>query len=130
MRKPENHEHPSTKTFAEAFGVSEEELRRQGIDPLDYARQRGALVRPGLGPFEPADETLWTQWRTWTLRFYAGAFITLGLFAVAYALRHHAMLRIATKTLAGVVGAIAVAMGVFGFSCWIRYWRARRSYRG
>jgi hypothetical protein len=32
-----------------------------------------------------------------------GAFITLGLFAVAYAVRHHAILRIAVKTLAGVV---------------------------
>lgn len=75
------------------------------------------------------DDDLWGRWRRWTLRFYAGAFIALALFAVAYAVRHHAILRIATKTLAGVVGAIAVAMGVFGFSCWVRYRRMRRSYR-
>ena len=73
------------------------------------------------------DEDLWGQWRRWSLRFYAGAFITLGLLAVAYAVRHHTILRIAMKTLAAVVGAVAVAMGVYGFSCWIRYRRARRT---
>src|SRR6266581_9688267 len=56
MREPGNHENLYTKTFVEAFGVSEEELRRRGIDPLDYARQRGVLVSPGLGPSELADE--------------------------------------------------------------------------
>ena len=52
------------------------------------------------------DDDLWGQWRRWTLRFYAGAFITLGLLAVAYAVRHHAILRIAMKTLAAAVGAV------------------------
>jgi hypothetical protein len=75
------------------------------------------------------DDDLWSRWRRWALRFYAGAFITLGLFAVAYAVRHHAILRIAMKTLAGVVGAVAVAMGVYGFGCWIRYRRARPTFR-
>lgn len=78
-------------------------------------------------PPPPADDDLWSRWRTWTLRFYVGAFITLALLAVARAVRHDAAARIAVKALAGVVGAIAVGMGVYGFSCWVR-WRRRRSY--
>ena len=74
----------------------------------------------------PVDEALWIRFRKWGLRFYAGAFITLGIFAVAYAVRHNDTARIAMKTLAGVVGGISIAMGVFGMSCWIRYARARR----
>lgn len=85
-------------------------------------------MSPGPGESARADE-LWTRFRTWGLRFYAGAFVTLGLFAVAYAVRHHADLRIAIKTLAGVVGAISVAMGAYGFRCWLRYRRAGRSSR-
>jgi hypothetical protein len=118
---------PFAKSFEEVFGVSEEELRRRGIDPLDYARERGVLVRPGLRELAPADEALWTRYRTWGLRFYGGAFVTLGLFAVAYAVRHHDALRIAMKTVAGVVGAISIAMGAYSLRCWIRYRRAGRS---
>jgi hypothetical protein len=79
---------------------------RRGCRPPDSVSDSG-LMR---------DERLWTQWRVWTLWLYAGAFIALGLFAIAYTVRHHAILRLATKTLAGVVGAIAVAMGVFGLA--------------
>jgi hypothetical protein len=79
-----------------------------------------------LGLSEQADETLWTQWRKWTLRFYAGFLITMGLFAVARAVRHHEILAVAAKTIAGVAGAIAVAMGVIGARYWHRYRRARR----
>jgi hypothetical protein len=54
------------------------------------------------------------------------AFVTLGIFAIAHAVRHDYAARIALKTLAGVLGAAAVAMGVYGFSCWASWVRARR----
>jgi hypothetical protein len=116
----------SSRSFSDVFGISEDELRRKGIDPLDFARERGALVRRGLGRLEPDDEKLWDRWRTWSLRFYAAAFVALGLLAVAYAFRHHDSLRIAFKTLAAIVGGTGIAMGQYGFVCWIRYVRARR----
>jgi hypothetical protein len=114
------------KPFVEAFGVSEEELRRQGIDPLEFAQERGAIVSPGLRRSGAADEELWTLYRRWGLRFYAGAFITLGFFAIAYALRHHEVLNIAVKTTAGVVGAVAISTGVIALGYWFRYAQARR----
>jgi hypothetical protein len=77
--------------------------------------------------FRDTDPELFGRWRTWGLRFYGGAFITLGLFAIAYAVRHHETLRIAVKVVAGVAGAISVAMGVYGFSFWVRWVHYRRA---
>jgi hypothetical protein len=64
--------------------------------------------------------------RRWGLRFYAGAFVSLGLFALAHAVRHHETLRIIAKGCAGAVGAIAVACGVIGYSYSVQ---ARRTAR-
>jgi hypothetical protein len=72
-------------------------------------------------------EDLRRKFRAWGLRFYAGAFVTLGLLAVARAVRHDATLRIAFKVLAGSAGAISVAMGVYSSSCHVRWRRYRRS---
>lgn len=66
------------------------------------------------------------QWRRWMLRFYALAFVTLGIFAVADAFRHDEILNIAFRAIAGVVGAVAVAMGVVGMVYGIRARRVRR----
>jgi hypothetical protein len=74
-----------------------------------------------------------TEWRSqrrafrrWGLRFYAGAFVSLGLFALARAVRHQDMLRIIAKGFAGAVGAVAVTCGVIGYSYSVR---ARRTAR-
>ena len=64
--------------------------------------------------------------RRWGLRFYAGAFLSLGLFAVARAVRHHDTLCVIAKGCAGVVGAIAVTCGVIGYAYSVR---ARRTAR-
>jgi hypothetical protein len=68
------------------------------------------------------------RFRRWGLRFYAGAFLTLGLFALAHALRHHETWRIVAKGCAGVVGAVAVTCGVISYGYGVRAKRtARRS---
>ena len=77
--------------------------------------------------FHWTDPDLFRRWRTWGLRFYAGWFITLGLLAVAYAVRHHDTLRAAVTVLAGIVGGCSVAMGVYGFSFWTRWVHYRRA---
>ena len=60
------------------------------------------------------------------LRAYALGFAALGLFAVAYALRHHHALYVAAKVLAGVVGFTCVALGALSTSYAIRASRVRR----
>jgi hypothetical protein len=45
------------------------------------------------------------------LRAYGLGFVALGLFAIAYALRHHHSLYVAANVVAGVVGFTCVALG-------------------
>src|SRR5437870_8538808 len=70
--------------------------------------------------------SLWQGFRRWGLRFYAGAFISIGFLFVARAVRHHDMLRVIAKGFAGTVGAIAVAFGVVSYSYAIRQRRTAR----
>jgi hypothetical protein len=67
-----------------------------------------------------------SEWRTWGLRGYGLGFTSFGLFAVAYALRHHHALYIAAKVVAGVVGFTGVALGALSYSYAIRARRVRR----
>jgi hypothetical protein len=71
-------------------------------------------------------QSLWQGFRRWALRFYAGAFATLALLAVARAVRHHDLLRVTVKGFAATVGAIAVAFGVVGYSYAVRQRRTAR----
>jgi formate/nitrite transporter FocA (FNT family) len=69
------------------------------------------------------------RYRTWGLRFYAGAFISIGFLFLARAFRHMATLHLLARIGAGVVGALAVAMGVLAYSYHLRYRRALRRAR-
>jgi hypothetical protein len=60
--------------------------------------------------------SLWQSFRRWGLRFYAGAFISIGFLFVARAVRHHDVVRVIAKAFAGTVGAIAVVFGVIAYS--------------
>jgi hypothetical protein len=70
--------------------------------------------------------SLWTQVRTWLLRFYAGAFLAFALLAGAYATRHDQTWRIAFKASAVVVGALAIGCGITGYIYGVRARRAKR----
>jgi hypothetical protein len=64
--------------------------------------------------------------RTWGLRFYLGAFVSLGFLFVARAVRHTETLRLIAKAVAGGVGAVAIVMGILSYSYHVRYRRASR----
>jgi len=71
-------------------------------------------------------EALRARFRRWGLRFYVGAFVSLGFLFVARAVRHTETLRLVAKGIAGGVGAVAVTMGVLSYSYYVRYRRACR----
>jgi hypothetical protein len=74
-------------------------------------------------------EVLRARFRSWGLRFYAAAFISIGFLFVARLFRHTESLRLIAKIMAGGVGALAVAMGVLSYSYQLRYRRSRRNDR-
>jgi hypothetical protein len=83
------------------------------------------------GDYDLADvaagcHALWQASRRWGLRFYAGAFISIGFLFLARAVRHHDTLRVIAKAFAGTVGATAVAFGVISYSYALRQRRTAR----
>jgi hypothetical protein len=73
--------------------------------------------------------SLRSQFRTWGLRFYAGAFLCLALLAGAYATRHDQTWRIAFKALAATVGALAIGCGITSYIYGVRARRAKRRWQ-
>jgi hypothetical protein len=70
------------------------------------------------------------RFRTWALRSYALIFTTFGLLAVARAVRHHHELSLVVRVLALVVGGTAIGIGVYAYSCAVRYRRISRRAGG
>ncbi len=84
--QPDKESEIQKEKFVQVFGVSEEQLISQGINPDEYVREniRKALqdkrVRELLLP--PSSE-LGRLWRRWALRGYMGMYIGIGFLALS-----------------------------------------------
>ena len=70
------------------------------------------------------------RFRTWGLRFYAGAFITFGLLALQRAVRHHHRFHQLVWVLICIVGGTAIAAGIYAYTYAVRYRLLRRRAGG
>ena len=113
-------------TFTQVFGVSEEELRRRGIDPADYVRRNaGKAVRN-----EKRMASVWAaasqsaqarhQSLLWGLRAFYVMFLTIGILILS---------TFASGMLNTVALGLAVVAGCAVFVLIVKYFTLIRKWR-
>ena len=75
---------------------------------------------------QPEADWLFSRFRVWGLRAFGLMFLTFGILAVAYAVRHNDAARIAAKSVAAIVGAVAVVMSAISYRYGLQSRRVRR----
>ena len=95
--------------FQQVFGVSEDDLIRQNIDPAEYARQniRRALNDPDTASrvLSPSDQ-LWRVQMRWGRRGFAALFVSIGFLALSHVHPVHWLSIIAAALV--VIGALVM----------------------
>lgn len=101
--------------FRKVFGVSADELRQQGIDPDQYARDNihAAYKKPQSSARWLTDEQQYARlWGRWGGRAYVAVFVALGLLFVQKALPRWAPVLIALEVIVWLAGLAMFALSV------------------